>query len=339
MGKVIQFNRKDGSDSSVKLILYRLRDSLDLLINNSNYFKEDEEYVNVFRNRLSRAIMYLKNNGWKDAAAKERFVEVFNYINRIKLEPDDFLGLYNRLFQNITLFHITDMNPLTLTSANEYVSGIIDVLDNNYRSQLVKEPLTIREYLKVLNNKKLQQLILLDGEDLIEENIEDVCGLVDSGTNMQEILTIYSSIDTSVDDISTGIITIDRIKKYYSYITDIVYTHELDDLSKTNEERKELYEDYESYISTFDRIHELNSIDEKSQSNYIYFIQQIRGCLSNGIFDELAEVKALTNLYLEYKSKLFGVNSDSIMPLVKSIVEKKVTDEQVKKFILRDTKN
>lgn len=333
MGKIVPFCRRANGDENVKFILLRIKRNLDKFLTNNNCFKDDKRFIEMFSSTIKTIVEKLDINGWKSPGIKKRFVDVYNYINSNACD-DDFLEQYDKMFYDIILVSMTNIYPYILDHKDEYLYGIIKGINQTSRYSSIQDPLLMREFLKVLDNRKLMQLIMIDGEDLIPDNVEDVCNFVLSGTELKDIINIYESPDGSVDDINKGIVTIDRIKNYYNYITDLVYSHELE-VTDNKDAKENLLADYNDYKNTFDRIEELRFMDEKSQLNYIYYVSQIRGKISNSIFDELSEIQALTNLYLTYKSQLFGINSDAILPLVSIISEKQITKEEVDKFVLR----
>ena len=333
MGEIVPFCRKANGDENVKFILLSIKRNLDKYLTNNNCFKDDKSFIEMFSSTIKTIVEKLDINGWKSPSIKKRFVDVYNYINSNACD-NDFLEQYDKMFYDIILVSMTNIYPYILDHNDEYLFGMIKGINQTSRYSSIQDPLLMREFLKVLDNRKLMQLIMIDGEDLIPDNVEDVCNFVLNGTELKDIINIYESPDGSVDDINKGIVTIDRIKNYYNYITDLIYSHELE-VTDNKDAKENLLADYNDYKNTFDRIEELRFMDEKSQLNYIYYVSQIRGKINNSIFDELSEIQALTNLYLTYQSQLFGINSDAILPLVSIISEKQITKEEVDKFVLR----
>ena len=292
MGEVLSFDRKSQIDKYViKALKNIIKDTKRIRKNNYDEIEESLFELDYLEGYVSDIVIKVEQNGWKNKDTKINFIENYSYINQ-KYDHNS-----NFVFQELVLAFITDLFPKIVYNEPNYVSAVVNGIDNHIYEDKNIDCKKILNYLEILNKTSIKKLVLNDEEMYSDHNVFDIIDCIDQNYPIEKIISIFSE-DNAIDNLDSGIITLDRIQKYCQFHTDLLFR-----IANENEDSDEhkLLGNYDSYKAVFD---ELYTLEHYSNKDKTMFIDMVINTINNNeetLIDKLKLLKAMTEVYLDYE--------------------------------------
>lgn len=306
MNNVIQLNKNnyisdnriiklfEDIDKSIKKVTIKYKDEVNIY-----FFQLCDYFYNVYNK--------VKNNRWINKTGTDKFLSYYNLILADETNELDIIFLqleYIKLFDTVK-FELFNLN-------NNEVKSLI-----NHFFELEEDNIDISLYKKIVKYLQLPQIndIIYDSESNSEKKgrFVDVILLIKSGYNYLEIINMFNEISDDFEDLTTGIITIDKIHKYYINESTLFVNNENQDsdtlhskinCSLTNNQ-----------FNNIDKIVLLNGYSDSLKNKFIFVVQKIESMKVN-LYSKLVLISDLVELFIYFKDKLDKLDIENILILL-----------------------
>lgn len=305
MGKVIEFNSEyfETTNEIKKILFNAVLDSKD---NKNEYDYSEDETLEYLENYVLNLLPKLEKRNWLSKEKQQKFIDSYQEITNAK-------ELISKVFYQLEFIYLTDLDPSLLNESNEYIKLMIENLDVYFEEDIsITNIQFIKELLSKLKTTPIRNLFKkFDKEDNYTMN--DVIELLLRGEDPLAVSVIIKEIDSIVDDdITEGILTIDRVHSYY-YEQSTIIAGMRDAAQEHQEEVKDNVEKIYNYkiVDDVNRILYLKRYNEKYKTIFLTLVKEINE-MSINLIQNIELVTTLTDILLHYEERIEELDIDTL---------------------------
>lgn len=307
MAEIIDFDSiVVNSDSKKKLI-----EEFNKIEQKINTFIKDngDDIDNKFKELYIRFMQFKKRANEELFLTDSQSERFLNTYKEICYDEDEFYECY-RILEYINIVGL--FKNRVLSKESSFIKILIDSIASY-------DDITIKDYNKVipiLLNKKIEELLKMQDPKIKKK--DKMIDYIDQILNGYNLLEIYSyeieKGNTDFDDLSAGIMTIDRIYNFYVYILEAINSIKENCIKNGNMIYKMIL---------------INSFSNESQLKFINIIKKIKK-YNQGLVVQLKFICILVEIYLKLGKKIENYSEDNILTILSySAINKIEVDESI----------